>query len=80
MSDDHRDIGNAVKDDDGNDNTSDNSKGDPEDDLKPGHRLLIKTAILMPTAKKDEANIVQLECEGYKDKVILKITFFVFFK
>ena len=40
-----------------------------EDDPKPGHRLLIKTAILMPEAKKDDVNIIQLECEGYKKKV-----------
>ena len=34
-------------------------------------RLLIKSAILMPTAKKDEVNIVQIESEGYnKEKVL----------
>merc|ERR1719209_53083 len=27
----------------------------------------------MPTAKKDEANIVQLECDGYKDKVCVPV-------
>ena len=33
-------------------------------------RLLIKSAILLPTAKQDEVNIVQIESEGYnKEKV-----------
>merc|ERR1719495_2340772 len=27
----------------------------------------------MPTAKKDETNIVQLECDGYKDKVCVPV-------
>merc|ERR1712098_781916 len=39
-----------------------------------GHRLLIKTAILMPEAKKDEVTIVEIESEGYnKKQVILPI-------
>jgi len=33
--------------------------------VKPGHRLLIKSAILMPGAKKDEVNIVRIESEGF---------------
>merc|ERR1712098_211666 len=34
------------------------------------HKLLIKSAILMPSAKKDDINIVQIETEGYnKEKV-----------
>ena len=34
-------------------------------------RLLIKSAILMPSAKKDDINIVQIESEGYnKEKVL----------
>ena len=33
--------------------------------VKPGHRLLIKTAILMPNAKKDEVTVVQIDGEGY---------------
>ena len=34
-------------------------------------RLLIKSAILLPTAKQDEVNIVQIESEGYnKEKVL----------
>merc|ERR1712142_58884 len=32
------------------------------------HRLLIKSAILMPTAKKDEVTVVQIESEGYKQE------------
>merc|ERR1712096_1206 len=40
--------------------------------VKPGHRLLIKSAILMPTAKKDEVTVIQIESEGYnKQKVIV---------
>merc|ERR1711872_176417 len=39
-----------------------------------GHKLLIKSALLMPTAKKDEVNIVQIESEGYnKEKVKVPI-------
>jgi len=42
--------------------------------VKPGHRLLIKSAILMPSAKKDEVTVVQIESEGYnKQKVIVPI-------
>merc|ERR1712192_14409 len=42
--------------------------------VKPGHRLLIKSAILMPTAKTDEVTVVQIESEGYnKEKVIVPI-------
>ena len=46
---------------------------EPEDfagDVKPGHRLLIKTAILMPSAKKDEVTIVEVESEGYNKKQV----------
>jgi len=46
---------------------------EPEDfkgEVKPGHRLLIKTAILMPDAKKDEITIVQIESEGYNKKQV----------
>merc|ERR1711864_31897 len=50
----------------------DDDENDPS--VKPGHRLLIKTAILMPTAKKDEVTIVQIEGEGYnKSKVLVPI-------
>jgi len=45
-----------------------------DDNLKPGHRLLIKNAILMPEAKKDEVTVVQIECEGYnKKKVVIPV-------
>merc|ERR1712215_384418 len=38
--------------------------------VKPGHRLLVKSAILMPTAKKDDVTVVQIESEGFnKQKV-----------
>eukprot|EP00088_Acartia_fossae_P038683 TRINITY_DN4012_c0_g1_i2.p1 TRINITY_DN4012_c0_g1~~TRINITY_DN4012_c0_g1_i2.p1 ORF type:complete len:247 (+),score=108.38 TRINITY_DN4012_c0_g1_i2:45-785(+) len=33
--------------------------------VKPGHRLLIKTAILSPTAKENEVTVVEIESEGY---------------
>ena len=48
-------------------------EGDEEPSkVKPSHRLLIKTAILMPTAKKDEVTVVEIESEGYnKQKVII---------
>merc|ERR1711874_535280 len=52
------------------------SQDDEEDDpnVKPGHRLLIKNAILMPEAKKDVVHVVQIECEGYnKQKVVAPI-------
>merc|ERR1712142_272915 len=41
----------------------------PEDPAEnESHRLLIKSAILMPTAKKDEVTVVQIESEGYKQE------------
>ena len=40
----------------------------------PIPRLLIKSAILMPSAKKDDINIVQIESEGYnKEKVLFSL-------
>ena len=42
--------------------------------VKPGHRLLIKSAILMPTAKENEVTVVQIESEGYKGKTVSRIT------
>ena len=33
-------------------------------------RLLIKSAILMPAAKKDDINIVQIESEGYNQEKV----------
>jgi len=44
---------------------------DEKEDLKPGHRLLIKTAILMPQSEKDVVNVVQIECEGYNSKKVI---------
>ena len=39
--------------------------------VKPSHKLLIKTAVLMPNAKK-EVTVVEIETEGYgKQKVSL---------
>ena len=42
--------------------------------VKPGHRLLIKTAILMPSAKKDEVTVVQIESEGYNKQTVSQTT------
>jgi len=39
--------------------------------VKPGHKLLIKSAVLMPSAKTDEVTIVQIESEGYKVKRVV---------
>eukprot|EP00092_Neocalanus_flemingeri_P012147 GFUD01013095.1.p2 GENE.GFUD01013095.1~~GFUD01013095.1.p2 ORF type:complete len:220 (-),score=61.55 GFUD01013095.1:83-742(-) len=46
---------------------------DEENDgnVKPGRRLLIKSAILMPSAKKDEVTIVQIESEGYNKQTVI---------
>merc|ERR1712098_438087 len=38
--------------------------------VKPGHRLLIKSAILMPSAKENEVTVVQIESEGYRVKSV----------
>merc|ERR1712126_493768 len=47
---------------------------DTDEEGKPTHKLLIKSALLMPTAKKDEVNIVEIESEGYnKEKVKVPI-------
>jgi len=55
----------AAKDEDG--------EGEEGKKVKPSHRLLIKSAILMPTAK-DEVTMVQVESEGYnKAKVTVPI-------
>ena len=52
--------------------TEEEDKDDPS--VKPGHRLLLKTAVLMPEAKKDDVCILQVESEGYnKTKVITPI-------
>ena len=34
------------------------------------HRLLIKTAFLSPTAKKDEVTVVEIETLGYNEKKV----------
>merc|ERR1712179_286059 len=53
--------------------TAEDDEKDPSV-MKPGHRLLIKAAVLMPSAKKDEVTIVQIESEGYKkEKVVVPI-------
>ena len=52
------------------DDADEEDKDDPS--VKPGHRLLIKSAILMPTATKDDISIIQVETEGYnKSKVVV---------
>ena len=53
----------------------DTAEDDEKDQsVKPGHKLLIKSAILMPSAKADEVTIVQIESEGYnKQKVVVPI-------
>merc|ERR1712025_339678 len=43
--------------------TKEDDVNDPS--VKPGHRLLIKQAILMPEAKVDEVTVIQLEGEGF---------------
>jgi len=53
---------------DPSDAKDDDDKEDPT--LKPGHRLLIKNAILMPEAKKDEVTVLQIECDGYNKKKV----------
>ena len=42
----------------------------------PIPRLLIKSAILMPSAKKDDVNIVQIESEGYNKEKVKKTTLY----
>jgi len=49
---------------------------DPEDEdfdpaCKPNHRLLIKSAILHPDAKKDEVTMLQVETTGYKKEKVV---------
>ena len=42
--------------------------------MKPGNRLLLKSAVLMPSAKAGEASVVQVETEGYNNtKVVTPI-------
>jgi len=52
--------------------TEEEDKDDPS--VKPGHRLLLKNAVLMPEAKKDDVCIIQVESEGYNmTKVVTPI-------
>ena len=47
---------------------------DEEVPFKASHRLLVKSAILMPSAKEDEVTVVQIEIVGYnKQKVVVPI-------
>ena len=54
---------------------ADQDDEDAEDpSVKPGHRLLLKSAVLMPSAKAGEASVVQVETEGYNNtKVVTPI-------
>ena len=52
----------------------DGKKDEEEVPLKASHRLLVKSAILMPNAKVDEVSVVQIESDGYnKQKVVVPI-------
>ena len=45
--------------------TEDITKNDKKDrSVKPNHKLLIKSAVLMSSAKADEVTIVQIESKG----------------
>ena len=47
---------------------ADQDDEDAEDpSVKPGHRLLLKSAVLMPSAKAGEVSVVQVETEGYNN-------------
>ena len=48
----------------------DKVEGEEGSKVKPSHRLLIKTAILMPTAKKDEVTVVEIESKAYDKKKV----------
>merc|ERR1712133_251804 len=48
--------------------TKEDEENDPS--VKPGHRLLIKQAILMPEARADEVTVIQLEGEGFKKTTV----------
>merc|ERR1719233_2029404 len=45
---------------------SDETKDDDDENFKPNHRLLIKTAILHPDSAKDEVTMLEIETSGYK--------------
>jgi len=62
---------------DPSDDDTDQDKEDDTDDeefdpsCKPNHRLLVKTAILHPTAKEGEVVMLQVETIGYKEEKIV---------
>lgn len=57
-------------DDDANeDEDTDDEEFDPS--CKPNHRLLVKTAILHPTATEGEVVMLQVETTGYKEEKII---------
>ena len=50
---------------------ADQDDEDAEDpSVKPGHRLLLKSAVLMPSAKAGEVSVVQVETEGYNNSKV----------
>merc|ERR1711872_216446 len=52
-------------------NADDSVDEESDPSFKPNHRLLIKSAILHPEAKKDEVTWLQVETTGYnKEKVV----------
>jgi len=49
---------------------SDEAKDDDDENFKPNHRLLIKTAILHPDSAKDEVTMLEIETSGYKKEKV----------
>merc|ERR1739848_472825 len=49
---------------------SDEVKDDDDENFKPNHRLLIKTAILHPDSAKDEVTMLEIETNGYKKEKV----------
>merc|ERR1719447_2258868 len=45
-------------------------KDDDDENFKPNHRLLIKTAILHPDSAKDEVTMLEIETNGYKKEKV----------
>ena len=41
--------------------------------MKPGHRLLIKNAILTTAAKNGDVSVIEIESEGYKETKVGKV-------
>merc|ERR1711875_106012 len=48
----------------------DEVKDDDDENFKPNHRLLIKTAILHPDSAKDEVTMLEIETNGYKKEKV----------